>query len=59
MATKETLMACRRAYEERGCKQVTIIHNDGGKSGIVNAKAVAVVMSALKNELDRQIAELR
>ena len=57
MTLKEQLIACKKAYTERGCKLIEITHNDGNKSGIANPKAIGIVMEALKKELDRQIAE--
>ena len=59
MTKKEMLENCRRAYTERGAKLIEITHNDGTKSGIGNPKAIEVVMTALTNELDRQIAECK
>ena len=57
MTLKEKLIACKKAYTERGCKLIEITHDDGRKSGIANPKAINIVMEALKKELDRQIAE--
>ena len=56
MATKEKLIACRRAYAEKGCKRIEIVHPDGKVSVVRNGIALAAAMGALVREADRQIA---
>lgn len=56
MSKKEKLIACRRAYSEKGCRRIEVIHDDGTVSGIVNRAAVAAAIDALVREADRQIA---
>lgn len=55
MTKKEMLENCKKVYETKGCKLVEIVHNDGTRSGIANPIVIALVMTVLKRELDRQI----
>ena len=56
MATKEKLIVCRKAYTEKGCKRIEVVHADGMVSVIRNRAAIDATMGTLVREVERQIA---
>lgn len=55
---KEALQVVLRDFQTRRCVEIHLIWSDHNKSGIGNPKAIEVAMSALFQELERQISEL-
>ena len=56
MATKEQLIACRKAYAEKGCKRIEVIRPDGKVSAVTDRVAIDAALGALVSEADRQLA---
>lgn len=54
---KEMLQEVLRDFQTRRCVEIHLIWSDGCKSGIGNPKAIEVAMTALLNELERQLNE--
>lgn len=57
MNKKQILKKLLADYENHECKEIHLIWSDGTKAGIANKEIKDLVMSVLKQELRRQIAE--
>lgn len=57
MNINEQLKDCLNACAKGGCKLIAITHTKGGNTNITNRPAIDAAMSALKDELARQIAK--
>lgn len=55
---KRILQAVMDDFKTRRCVEIHLIWSDGTKGGIGNPRAIEVAMSALLQELERQISEL-
>lgn len=59
MATLENLLSVKRDYDfhEWDAREIHIVWQNGTKAGIGNSRLIKCVMDAIREELDRQIAE--
>ena len=57
MSRKENLIACLEDYDRHTLMQVELVWTDGRRAGVANKPALEAIMRALKEELNRQIAE--
>ncbi|MBQ9532657.1 MAG: hypothetical protein IJR71_01655 [Prevotella sp.] len=58
MSKKESLQKVLNDFNSRHVLRIEILWTDGQKTGISNPQAIGIAMSALKNELEKQISEL-
>lgn len=56
MTRKEMLEQVVADYNSHECVQIELVWKEGTRSGIGNPSAIKAAMSALKEELKRQIA---
>ena len=57
MSKKESLQKVLNDFNSRRILRIELLWADGQKTDINNSQALGVAMSALKNELEKQISE--